>query len=199
MRLKMQLLPRFWRTAALCLIVLSPPPALAAPSEHPWALLAYGAVYTEDRWRDIATLRASLEDSYLIALALNREFARTHRFLGWEGEGQVVRHFGDQDHFEFNALVVARWHHFPWDRRLDTTLAVGEGLSWATETPELEKENHSQATQLLNYLMFELTLAPPGSRWYWSGRIHHRSGVFGLFDGVHGASDFFGMGIGYRF
>ncbi|MCG6905811.1 MAG: hypothetical protein LJE63_04230 [Desulfobacteraceae bacterium] len=195
----MRLLPRCCRTAFLCLIVLSPSPTLAASRERPWALLAYGAIYTEDRLDDILTLRPSVEDSYLVALALNREFARTHRFLGWEGEGQVVKHFGDQDHFEFNALVVARWHHFPWNRRLDTTLAVGEGLSWATETPELEKENHSHATQMLNYLMFELTLAPPGSRWYWSGRIHHRSGVFGLFDGVHGASDFIGMGLGYRF
>ncbi|MFO7495503.1 MAG: hypothetical protein R6X05_07710 [Desulfobacterales bacterium] len=194
----MRFLHWFCLAAAIYLILL-PPPAVATGSAHPWTLLGYGALYTRDRLEDIFLLGHSLEDSYLVALALNREFARTGKFLGWEGEGQVVRHFGDQDHFEFNALVVARWHHFPWDRRLNTTLAVGEGLSWATETPELEKKNHSHATQLLNYLMFELTLAPPGSRWYWSGRIHHRSGVFGLFDGVHGASDFIGMGVGYRF
>jgi hypothetical protein len=145
----MRLLPWCRRVAALCLIFLSPQPALAASPEHPWALLAYGAVYTDSRLGDILSLSPSVEDSYLAALALNREFARTGRFLGWEGEGQAVKHFGDQDHFEFNALVVARWHHFPWDRRLDTTLAVGEGLSWATETPQLEKENHSHATQLL--------------------------------------------------
>jgi hypothetical protein len=195
----MGLLPWCRRVAALCLIFLSPQPALAASPEHPWALLAYGAVYMESPLGDTLSLSPSVEDSYLAALALNREFARTGKFLGWEGAGQAVKHFGDQDHFEFNALVIARWHRFPWDRRLDTTLAVGEGLSWATETPRLEKENHSDANQLLNYLMFELTLALPGSRWYWSGRIHHRSGVFGLFDGVHSASDFIGMGVGYRF
>ncbi len=30
-------------------------------------------------------------------------------------------------------------------------------------------------------------------------RIHHRSGVFGLFGGVKGASDFYLLGLRYRF
>ena len=170
-----------------------------AESEYPWALVAYGAIYTPDRLKDIFTHDHSYNDSYLAALALNREFARTGESLAWEAEGQVVKHLEAQHHFEFNALLVARWHRFPWNEWLDTTLAVGEGVSWATETPRVEADDHSHTSQLLNYLLFELTLATPQSRWYWSARIHHRSGAFGLYDGVRGGSNFVGMGMGYRF
>ncbi|WP_155890787.1 hypothetical protein [Desulfuromonas sp. TF] len=40
---------------------------------------------------------------------------------------------------------------------------------------------------------------PRVPRWRLSARIHHRSGVFGLFDGVRGGSNFMGLGVTYRF
>ncbi len=183
---------------AVVLIVLLLPPTAAATNA--WSVIGYGAVYTPDRLKDIIFNHHSYEDSFFAALAVNREFARTSSSLAWEAEGQMVKHFGQQDHFEYNALVVARWHRFPWGHRVPTTLAFGEGISWATRKPKLEIENDKPVSQLLNYLLFELTLAPsPESPWYWSGRIHHRSGVFGLFNGVRGGSNFVAMGLGYRF
>lgn len=187
-----------WGLAAL-FFLLSARAWAGSESKYPWSLVAYNAVYTPDRLKDIFAHRHSYHESYLAALAVNREITRTWTDLGWELEGQVVKHHGDQDHFEFNALFTARWHRFPWNRRVATTLAIGEGVSWAERNPELETEEHKNVSQLLNYLLFEVTLAPPQSRWYWSGRIHHRSGVFGLYNGVHGGSNFIGMGAGYRF
>ncbi|WP_305044735.1 hypothetical protein [Geoalkalibacter sp.] len=185
--------------AALLCLLLTPTLGGAAEREHPWALLGYASIYTPDRLKDIFLNRHSYQDSYLGVLALSREFARTGASLGWEGEGQIGKYFGRQSHFEYNALVVARWHRFPWNHKVDTTFALGEGISWATRTPKLEARNHEKTSQLLNYLLFELTLAPPHSRLYLSGRIHHRSGVFGLYNGVRGGSNFLGMGLGYRF
>ena len=61
---------------------------------------------------------------------------------------------------------------------LPTTFAVGEGISYATEVPELEPGEG--ASQWLNYLLFEVTFAlPKYPEWAIVGRIHHRSGFFG--------------------
>lgn len=170
-----------------------------AKEDYLQSIVVYGAKYTPDRLADIAVNDHGMEESYLVAIAWNREFSRSYRHLGWETEAQVVKHFKGQQNLEANVLVSARWHRFPWNRHVKTTVAVGEGLSLASRKPKLEQEQKSKASALLNYLMFELTLAPPESRWYWSTRIHHRSGVFGLFNGVHGGSNFIGSGIGYRF
>lgn len=186
-------------TAVLAALLLAPTTAVSDEG-LPWSLIGYGAIYTPERLQDMVFNHHSYEDSYFAALALNRKFARTGPYIGWEVEGQMVKHFGRQDHFEYNALVIARWDRFPWNHRVLMTLAVGEGLSWATRKPELEIEDDEPASQLLNYLLFEVTVRPsPESRWYWSGRIHHRSGIYGLFNGVHGGSNFIGMGLGYRF
>lgn len=184
---------------ALMALFLWPAQRAWAEPQHPWSVVAYNAIYTPDRLKEIFVNRHSYESSFLAALAVNREVARMWTHIGWELEGQVVKHYGRQDHMEFNALFSARWHHFPWNHRVATTLAVGEGVSWAGRKPKVETEEHKNVSQWLNYLLFELTLAPPQSRWYWSGRIHHRSGVFGLYNGVRGGSNFIGMGVGYRF
>jgi hypothetical protein len=115
-------------------------------------------------------------------------------------EGQAVKHSGLQHHWEFNTLLVARWHLFPWNRHVDTSVAVGEGLSYATRTPFVEAKDHDQTSHLLNYLLFEITAGLPRyPNWHLSGRIHHRSGVYGIFGGVHGASNFLGFGVRYTF
>jgi len=90
-----------------------------------------------------------------------------------------------------------RWTLFPWDRFVDTSIAVGEGLSYATSRPRIE--NRGEAARLLNYLMFEMELTPlQDSPWSLVGRIHHRSGVFGIFGGVRGGSNFIMIGVRYR-
>ncbi|MEZ4599751.1 MAG: hypothetical protein R2940_08180 [Syntrophotaleaceae bacterium] len=151
------------------------------------------------------TLRETLSpseyaDSYVSALIVNKEIKDIGRHLRLEGEGQVVKHWGLQDHFEFNALIGLRWLTFPWDRYLDTSFAIGEGLSYATDDPEIEVEKHDRTSRLLNYLMFELALqVPQQTEWTLFARIHHRSGVFGLFDGMSGGSNVVGAGVRYTF
>lgn len=138
--------------------------------------------------------------AYISFFRAAKEFAGTKNGLTWEVEGQLVKHFGLQHHWETNGLVVARWHRFPWDRYLDTSFAIGEGLSYATKVPELEVARGQDSARLLNYLLFELTLALPK---YPNIQVvtlmHHRSGAFGLFSGVTGGSNFIGSGIKYLF
>jgi hypothetical protein len=165
-----------------------------------WAITAYGARLTDGDVDDSVTFNSDFEDSYLLAVALSRRFYTFRDLLDFELEGQIVKHFEDQDHWEFNGLLVSRWLPFPWDNYIDTTLAMGAGLSYATETPEIEAKNHSDTSQLLAYLLFEATFALPDfPQWSVVARLHHRSGAFGTFNGVYGASNALGAGIRYNF
>ena len=167
-----------------------------------WSATIYGAVILEGNLSDGSLLYSGFEDSYLAALALTRRMASYKDKIDLELEGQIVKHFEGQEHWEFNGLGVIRWLPFPWDKYLDTSFATGAGLSYATETPKVEEElrGDGQTAQLLVYLMLELELALPDSQ-HWSlvSRIHHRSGAFGLFSGVTGASNAWGLGIKYGF
>ena len=167
-----------------------------------WSATLYGAVLLEGNLSDGSLLYSGFEDAYLTALALTRRMASYEDKIDLELEGQIVRHFEGQDHWEFNGLGVIRWLPFPWDKYLATSFASGAGLSYATETPEVEEElrGDGQTARLLTYLMLELELAMTDSRhWSFVSRIHHRSGSFGLFSGVTGASNAWGLGVKYSF
>jgi hypothetical protein len=138
--------------------------------------------------------------SNFIGTAVSREFAQTGRYLSWELEGQAIKHFGKQDHIEFTGAVAARWKLFPWNDFIVTTTAVGEGLSYATEIPNVEKRKNRNESKLLNYIFIELTFALPSEPDVaLVARLHHRSGVFGLFNGVRDGSNFLGAGLRWRF
>jgi hypothetical protein len=165
-----------------------------------WAVTVYGAQLSGDTLADTLSFSAHYEDSYLAAVALSRKLGTFIDTVDFEVEGQLVQHFGDQTHQEINGLIVARWLPFPWDKYLDTTFAIGNGLSYATDTPEVEARAHDENSQLLNYLMLELAFAlKEKSPWKFVIRIHHRSGVYGIFNGVEGASNAIGAGIRYTF
>jgi hypothetical protein len=148
------------------------------------ALTGYvGRITTVNAWHDIITEPGEVEfaDAYLATLALSHTLARYRQdALSLEGEGQVVYNFGDQSHWEFNALLGSRWHRFPWNESLATTMAFGLGLSYCTEIPEVEVVLEGSSERLLIYWMWEMTFAPPGSQWAASLRLHHRSKGFGL-------------------
>jgi hypothetical protein len=170
-----------------------------ALADDGWKVGLYGGRVCYDSLHSIFSDR-DYADSYMTALTVGKGLTGYKHYLSLEGEGQVVKHWGDQDHFEFNALAVLRWLPFPWDRYLDTSMAVGEGLSYATDDPEIEVEKHDRTSRLLNYLMFELAVVVPHRpQWTLFARVHHRSGVFGLFDGVSGGSNVVGAGLRYAF
>jgi hypothetical protein len=121
------------------------------------------------------------------------------RHMRWELEGQMLKHFGEQEHVEFTSSINARWITFPWNRYLDTSVAIGGGLSVTSEVPVLEKRDpeNSQAATLLHYLLLEAAVGLPNSNWSLVGRVHHRSGIFGLFS--HSGSNVLEVGVRYRF
>ena len=163
----------------------------------------YWAKYSPDRFADIVRdLDAEFRDSWLWALT-HAHITAEGDWIRWEVEGQLVRHNGMQNHWEVNGVLVARWMRFPWDRWLDTRLAFGEGLSYAFKVPPLEPrsgEEDMESARLLNYLLLEVEVVlPPRPEWSGFLRVHHRSGVAGLFGGVDGGSNFVGLGLRYSY
>ena len=169
-----------------------------ARSANPWYVTVVGGVYSGSQLLEIPA-RLDLRDSYTFGVSVSKQFAEWTRFMRFEGELQVLKHFGEQDHWEFTGSLNLRWVVFPWNRHIETTVALGEGLSWATQIPALEKADptNSDNAQLLNYILIEVTFAIPESPWSLVTRIHHRSGVFGLFG--HSGSNILEAGIRYRF
>jgi len=170
-------------------------------THYKWALTLYGGLYAQDSIGDVYTLQAKFPDNtHLMVLALSREIWRYQNWCAFEVEGQVGKHFGEMHHWEFNGLLDIRWLRFPWDHCVDTSFMVGDGFSYATEVPRVEAAAHGDARHLLNYLVFELALGlPQQPQWDAIIRVHHRSGIYGLFGGVHGGSNFVTGGIKYKF
>ena len=185
----------------LCLFLT---PKLAYAGDSKWFLTLYAGQYSPSDLKNIVLGSAEFDDSQLVCLALSRQVLSfwKDRITG-EVEGQLGKHFGIQDHFETNGVFLLRWHPFPWDRFLDTSFAVGDGLSYAWGRPEAEVIESHSSTRLLNYLVFEFNFDPhwscPNPPFSFVFRIHHRSGVFGLFNGTHGGSNFLCGGIRFAF
>lgn len=171
-----------------------------APGPRPWSVMVFGAAGTSSDIASIYSFDADFVDSALVGAALNRRLFGITRHFAFELEGQIVRHFRKQDHWEFNALGLLRYLTFPWDKYVDTSLAAGHGLSFATSTPEIERDDDKRTSQLLSYLTFELDFTlPQYPAWTLSTRIHHRSSIFGTFFGARAGSNFLATGLKYNF
>ncbi len=114
----------------------------------------------------------------------------------------TVRHDHNIRHtiYEFDPYLAFRWSNFPWNHYLNTSFAIGEGVSYATSYITLEKKEGEYTKRFLNYLMLEATFALPSyPRLQLAARIHHRSGVYGLYHAKNAGSNVIGIAIKYLF
>jgi len=166
---------------------------------YKWFLTVYGGAHAQDDIGDVFTFKAKFEDNdYVAVAALAREFWHYKKYISFEVEGQIGKHFNNDTFWEFNGLIIGRWHAFPWNKYVDTSFAVGDGLSYYTEVSKVEKEDDEDAQKSLNYLLFELALGLPRyQQWDLVVRIHHRSSIFGLYGA--GGSNYVCGGIKFSF
>jgi hypothetical protein len=200
--------------AALLLALIVSVPAFADEhSDHgstedrsgQWHLSVYSGKAAVDRLLDIITkYNTPFIDSYLVAVSPGWVHRQTKNWR-FEVEGQVVKHWGDfQDHWEFNGAYIARWMPFFWDHVVDTSVAFGAGVSYATEVPLIEPRAENiggeESAKLLGYLMMEFEFSPPDDSPFAAFiRLHHRSGGKGLFEDVNGGSNFITGGLRWDF
>lgn len=158
----------------------------------------YGAQGSDNDFVDLLALQYESMDTYLYAVTLSKRFPVQKERYSYEVEAQIVKHVGMQDHFEVNTLVIYRWLKLPWDHIIDTSLAIGDGFSYAFEKPQIELDKQ-KTSKILNYLMAEVTFSDPCyPNLELFTRIHHRSGMYGLINNVKGGSNFVAVGFRYR-
>jgi hypothetical protein len=168
--------------------------------DYKWSVSIYGGPRTEENLAEMAILDASYSDGNSVVVgALAREIYQYEQWLSFELEGQVGKHFGsDNDHWEFVAALFGRWHPFPWDKYIDTSFAMGAGLSYNSNISETESERDEHAQRLLGYLAFEFTFGlPQFSRWDLMLRVHHRSGAKGIIG--QSVSNYLCLGLKFAF
>ena len=188
----------------VCFLLLYTNPCLAEiqllEDKPLYALSIYGGRMTDNSMDDFTDSFQGLdfEESSLLTLALARRIATHSELASLEVEGQVVKHFDQQNHWEFNALLAVRWEAFFWDKYLDTSLAVGIGPSYATDVPEIEVQRSGESKRLQVYMMVELEFVLPSyPNVAVITRIHHRSNAFGIV-ADSGSSNALAFGLKFR-
>jgi hypothetical protein len=167
--------------------------------QYKWFLTVYGGPHAQPDFYHVLRFDMSFEDdTYIAVAALARELWRYKDWVSFELEGQVGKYFGREHQGQLTGLLIGRWHPFPWDKYIDTSFALGEGVSWNTEVSRVEKEDDKEAIRWLNYVLVELTFGlPKYPRWSLVYRIHHRSSNSGLIGA--GGSNFVTGGIKFSF
>lgn len=169
--------------------------AVGTPADElvAWRATVWGGVMTDNDLGDSLTFQdIELEDSGLIGLGISRQVGGGNT-ITVEGELQLFRHFGRQDHFEGTAALALRWELSP-----SFSIALIEGLSYATALPEIEDDNNTDESSFLNYLALEVEFAYT-SEWAIAGRLHHRSGAARQFGNAIGGSNAYLFGVRRRF
>lgn len=186
-------------TAAAMATTLCAIPAAAQSEPHRLnAITLFGARMADNNWIEIAALDdVGVRDAWLAGVGVSRELAGSPRWT-LELEGQGVRHFGEQQHWEFNAALIARWRAFPWSSELPTSLAFGLGPSYATQVPAEEVARNDSSARLLLYWVAELEIGVPDTSWSGIAGLHHRSTAYGLF-AEDGGSNWLTLGVRRRF
>jgi len=176
--------------------------------QYPWSLMYYYGVTVSDPLVRIFAGEIHRWPEHIQSIELDRTLSQENalrRFLEpIVGVIQLAANFtvrnGSNEAviYEFDPYIAARWANFPWNAYINTSLGFGEGISYATSIPAIELKDNQNTKRLLNYLMFEATVALPSCpRLQLLARIHHRSGAYGLYHAGNTGSNDIGLGVRY--
>lgn len=164
--------------------------SVSIPKEN-WNLVLYGGIFTTtDLIPIVFRQKTDYKESYIGTIGISRPFDYRIRWFDFLWEGNVTKHFGEMNHWEVNGFYIVkieRMYGSPF------SLSLGEGLSLASENPKLEnkakgyyldglQKDAIESRALLNYMMVEFSSYLPFERKTEVFiRVHHRSGIFGLY------------------
>lgn len=180
--------------------------AFADDEDLPWSILGYFGAITRGDADQIFTSGFtnarlySIESAYKLPLADSvKKYINLELAMNITYQTEPCGNLG-----EFNPMIMLRWKRFPWNSTLNTTVALGEGVSYATSIPTIEYRdiNHSWGPpkRFINFLAFEITFAAPSKpQWQVVARLHHRSAAFGLYGGGNDSSNAVALGLRYQF
>jgi len=200
--------------AGTVLCTLQDVSAHAADRGGDQAVSIFAGVATDAAFTDsiFFPLGNDIEDIGVVAIAYSRRLGTWDELTGnilplgenftLEGEVGVSARFGDESLGEAWTGLFLRYDGFPWNDSVYTTMAINTGLSVLTEQSDFERsrDDDNKNSVLLHYMGPEITFSDPDNKdLELMVRFHHRSGVFGLFDGVVSGSTFISSGVRMRF
>jgi hypothetical protein len=182
-------------------------------AEKPWGVTLFYGQLTETHFEETFYTRSQLEERFMLSGMLRRELGSVREMIDWaprrlyvDAEGGLVHKWGDwkgiDQRFQ-EAVLSANLRYDPGANLLGLSgISLGNGVSYATKKPEYEKEItlNDKTSRLLYYMMVEMAFHLPSlSHWELVFRVHHRSGFYGLINGVRGGSNYLGFGLRYNF
>lgn len=195
----------------LSLFILAIPSAIAATntsnqSQLPWSFLVYYGVMTQSILERSFSSGFTSARLYSVEPALELAVPNAlEEFFAWELAANLTFQTEPQGNiFELNPMIMFRWKYFPWNQFIITSIALGEGISYATNIPTVERrvinKNWGEPKNLVNFLALEITFSlPKYKQWELVGRIHHRSAAWGLYNAGNASSNALALGVRYHF
>lgn len=165
--------------------------SISLPKEN-WSVVLYGGIFsTTDLIPIVFRQKTDYKESYIGTIGVTRPLEYRIRWFDFLWEANVTKHFGEMKHWETNAFYIVKINRI-YDSPI--SLSLGEGLSLASENPRLEnkakgyyletglQKDAIESRALLNYMMVEVSSYLPFERKTEIFlRVHHRSGIFGLY------------------
>lgn len=178
-------------------------PAKGVNDDRKWALslmAGYASIDADMQFAPKAWWDKSFREEAVIVGAASYNVVRFLRHFTFEAEVGLGHRFGVGATEGWVAAYI-RYDNFPWNHIIRTTVAASVGVNYISRLPRSERDEPGEPTShLLHYFSPEITFALPDKPEHeLVMRIHHRSGIFGLMNGVHGGADAFVVGYRYRF
>lgn len=141
-----------------------------------------------------------LSPSYLVAANIDYRIYKSDDVpIQFEGEFDIAKRFHGANEFDVVLAPFVRWTWFPWNRLLYTNARLGAaGLSYTSGVSAWERLNsgNNRGSNFLQFGAMEISFAArENARSEVFVRVHHRSGVFGLINGVNGGSNYLSFGF----
>ncbi|MCX8069730.1 MAG: hypothetical protein N2738_04435 [Thermodesulfovibrionales bacterium] len=173
--------------------------ASTVAAEDKWYLSFYTGQSNHKKYIDYYKFKSAPENSYIYVLGAGTQIYRLTKHLTIDAEALLGQHSGKQTNQEFAFALLLR-SRFNLTDNVNLGITFGDGLSYASTTPKIETDNSEDTSRLLNLLLTEITIGIPKSKIDVFFRIHHRSGIFGLVNGIEkGGSNFHCLGVRYFF
>ena len=181
--------------------------ARALADARPWAATVFvGSSVADGKLRDLifAPQSGSWGDDTVFGATIGRRLARFSTYFMVDAEIGAAYRAGDTNGGDVWAAVYLRYDGFPWTDYIYTTVGFSMGPTYATRLPQVERGTAARPernqSRFLNFFSPEITFALPSSpQNEISLRYIHRSGVFGLYNGVYEGANAFVVGYRYRF
>ncbi len=193
-------------TVFLLLISFSFNNALALPLiRSTWSLGAFYGKQTDNTLGQLASGSMDLTSSKLYSIEAAREFsinsALGRFFMPVVSSVALAFNYTHQvenpkNLDQFTPMIILRWRRVFFT---PVSLAFGEGASFSTRISARETRSDKDANdtkKLLNYLLFEASVSPINSLDFVL-RLHHRSGMFGLYGARNNGATALQIGLRY--